>query len=120
LSQALGYAARGAVFVSPSVSTSLAALEVDRPRSNVLDVLSGREREIFRLAVDCRTSPEIAKELCLARKTVDAHLNKINKKLGLRDRAELVRLAASIGLVQSIRSVVSVPPPASDGLRAHG
>jgi hypothetical protein len=44
------------------------------------------------------------RELCLARKTVDTHLHRINRKLGLHDRAQLVRLAAGIGLVHSIRA----------------
>jgi DNA-binding CsgD family transcriptional regulator len=70
---------------------------------DVLGPLSKREREIFRLAADCRTSAEIANHLCLARKTVDTHLNRINRKLQLQYRAELVRLAASVGLVHSLR-----------------
>jgi hypothetical protein len=55
------------------------------------------------MAADCRTASEIAAELCLARKTVDTHLNRISKKLGVRGRAELVRLAAGMGLVHSVR-----------------
>ena len=63
----------------------------------------------LRLAADRRTSSEIARELCVARKTVDVHLNRINRKLGLRDRAELVRLAAGLGLVHSIRAAIAAP-----------
>jgi NarL family two-component system response regulator LiaR len=116
LKQALENASRGASFVSPSVAASLASADARRSSDDVLDVLSEREREIFRLAADCRTSPEIARALCLARKTVDTHLNRINRKLGLRDRAELVRLAAGIGLVHSIRTRSPVP---SNGVGAH-
>jgi DNA-binding NarL/FixJ family response regulator len=120
LMEALHQAARGASFVSPAVAVNLAALEARRStRINVLDVLSEREREIFRLAADCRTAPEIANELCVARKTVDTHLNRINRKLALRDRAELVRFAAGIGLVHSIRTDLSPPAPVA-GIRAHG
>ncbi|HXU06444.1 MAG TPA: helix-turn-helix transcriptional regulator [Polyangia bacterium] len=61
------------------------------------------------MAADCRTAVEIARALCLARKTVDTHLSRINRKLGLRDRAQLVRLAAGIGLVHSIRTDGSAP-----------
>ncbi len=59
---------------------------------------------MFRLAADCRLPQEIAGELCLARKTVDTHLNRIHRKLGLRSRADLVKLAAGLGLVHGIRS----------------
>jgi DNA-binding CsgD family transcriptional regulator len=82
---------------------SVSAVRPPGKTGDVLDILSEREREIFRLAADCRTSPEISQELCIARKTVDTHLNRINRKLGLRDRAELVRLAVGIGMVHSIR-----------------
>jgi DNA-binding NarL/FixJ family response regulator len=116
LKQALETVVRGGSFVSPAVAASLATADARRATDDVLDVLSEREREIFRLAADCRTSPEIARALCLARKTVDTHLNRINRKLGLRDRAELVRLAASIGLVHSIRTHVPAPV---NGVGAH-
>jgi NarL family two-component system response regulator LiaR len=103
LMQALDHAVRGTFFAGPLLAGSMSALEPTRTKRDVLDVLSEREREIFRLAADCRTSPEIARELCLSRKTVDTHVNRINRKLGLRDRAQLVRLAVGIGLVHSIR-----------------
>ena len=119
LKSALEHAVRGVSYMSPAVAAALSTAEA-RPTGDVLDVLSEREREIFRLAADCRTSPEIARDLCVARKTVDTHLNRIHKKLGLRDRAELVRLAAGIGLVHSIREQqVSIPAPANGvGARA--
>jgi DNA-binding NarL/FixJ family response regulator len=93
------------------------ALATVPPLGDILDVLSEREREIFRLAADCRTAAEIAGHLCLARKTVDTHLNRVNRKLGLRDRAELVRLAAGLGLVHTMRR----PPVAAprDGVRSY-
>jgi DNA-binding NarL/FixJ family response regulator len=110
LMQALDRAARGESYVAPALAAGLAAREAQPPAEDILDVLSEREHEIFRLAADCRTAPEIARALCLARKTVDTHLNRINRKLGLRDRAELVRLAASMGMVHSIRKPMSSSP----------
>jgi DNA-binding NarL/FixJ family response regulator len=104
LTRALDHAARGARYLAPAVAARLSAIERSRPIGHVLDVLSTREREIFRLAADCRSAGEVARELCLARKTVDTHLNRIHRKLGLRDRAELVRFAVGIGLVHSIRT----------------
>jgi DNA-binding NarL/FixJ family response regulator len=100
LLQALEHVSRGDRYVAPSVAAYLPSATA-RP-SHVLDVLSEREHEVFRLAADCRTSAEIARELCLARKTVDTHLNHINRKLDLHDRAALVRLAVDLGLVHSI------------------
>ena len=109
LKEALDQAARGKLYIAPSLKGSLSAFEAaGSPPLDVLGVLSEREREIFRLAADCSTTTEIAKALCLARKTVDTHLNTINRKLGIRGRAQLVRLAASIGLVHSVRARTSV------------
>jgi DNA-binding NarL/FixJ family response regulator len=102
LLRALDAVGRGSRFVSPFVAARL--LDSGSPGADVLDVLSQREREIFRLAADCRTAREIAANLCIARKTVDSHMSRINRKLALRDRAELVRLAATLGFVHSIRS----------------
>jgi len=100
LLQALEHVSRGDRYVTPSVAGHLPP-PARRP-PHVLDVLSEREHEIFRLTADCHTSAEVARELCLARKTVDTHLNRINRKLNLHDRAALVRLAVELGLVHSI------------------
>lgn len=117
LLRALDCAARGVAYIASELSAALSAFRARRPAHDVLDVLSEREREIFRLAADCSSPVEIARELCIARKTVDTHLNNINRKLRLHDRAALVRLAVSIGLVHSVRS--RVPPPASERMQRH-
>ena len=59
----------------------------NRSGSDVLAVLSEREREIFRMAAECLMTREIAAELCISRKTVDTHLYRIHRKLGLRTSA---------------------------------
>jgi len=104
LKEALDHAARGVVYIAPSLRGSISAFEATPPPPDFLGALSEREREIFRLAADCSTTTEIARALCLARKTVDSHLNTISRKLGIHGRAQLVRLAVSIGLVHSVRS----------------
>ena len=118
LEHALDHAARGSLYLPPVLADSVSALQAPDRSADVLSVLSEREREIFRLAADCRTSAEIARDLCVARKTVDAHLHRINRKLNLRDRAELVRLAVRIGLVHSIRS--RSPRPGYDASVPNG
>ena len=103
--QALEQVRRGERYIAPELVEKLAAVSSDAAASaDVLDVLSEREREVFRLAADCRMPQEIAGELCLARKTVDTHLNRIHRKLGLRNRADLVKLAARLGLVHAVRT----------------
>ena len=105
LLHALERVGRGECYIAPSLAEQMSTASPDRERSpGVLDALSEREHEVFRLAADCQEPQEIARELCLARKTVDTHLNRINRKLGLRNRAALVTLAARLGLVHAVRS----------------
>ena len=101
---ALEYVRRGERYIAPELADKLSTASPNGVRAaDMLDVLSEREREVFRLAADCHMPQEIAGELCLARKTVDTHLNRINRKLGLRHRADLVKLAARLGLVHAVR-----------------
>jgi DNA-binding NarL/FixJ family response regulator len=60
--------------------------------------LSPREREVAALIGRGRTSREIAAELIVSEKTVDAHADHIRQKLGLRSRAEIAVWAVRHGL----------------------
>jgi len=105
LLEALARIQRGERYLAPGVADRLRSVESRRRQAtDVLSVLSQREREIFRLAVKCLKAREIAQELCIARKTVDTHLNRINRKLALRNQAELVRLGANLGMVDTVRA----------------
>jgi len=105
LVRALRLVARGERYLAPVVASRLVAYETRRRRAeDVLAVLSEREREVFRLAAECLITREIARELCISRKTVDTHLYRIHRKLGLRTAAELVRLEATLGMVHAARS----------------
>jgi DNA-binding NarL/FixJ family response regulator len=100
----------GEQYLSAQLARSLAAAAAPagEPSTDVLAVLSEREREIFRLASDCRGAAQIARDLCIARKTVDSHLNRINRKLRLRNLAELVRLAATVGIVHAVSDAAGI------------
>jgi DNA-binding NarL/FixJ family response regulator len=112
LVRALRLVSRGERYLAPVVASRLSAYETSRRRAeDVLAVLSEREREVFRLAAECLITREIARELCISRKTVDTHLYRIHRKLGLRTAAELVRLAASLGMVHAGRNRESPMDP---------
>jgi DNA-binding NarL/FixJ family response regulator len=110
LVKAVHAVARGERYLAPDLAARLEAFEGRRQRADgELAVLTEREREVFRLAAECLPTREIARELCIARKTVDAHLRRIHTKLGLRSSAELVRPAANLGMVHAGRRLVTEP-----------
>ena len=61
--------------------------------------LSPREREVFHLVVEGRTTKEIAHALGISVKTADNHRYRLMEKLGVHNTAELVRYAARRGLL---------------------
>lgn len=63
------------------------------------DGLSARETEVLQLIALGHTSAEVARQLHLSPRTVETHRARINRKLGLTKRAELVRYALRRGLL---------------------
>ena len=61
--------------------------------------LSPRERELVTLVAQGRTDAQIAAQLHISVHTVSSHLDRIRDKTGCRRRADLTRLALSVGLV---------------------
>jgi DNA-binding CsgD family transcriptional regulator/tetratricopeptide (TPR) repeat protein len=59
--------------------------------------LTRREREVVRLALEGRSSREIAHQLFIGERTVETHLSGAYAKLGVGSRVELVRLAPDLG-----------------------
>jgi DNA-binding NarL/FixJ family response regulator len=53
------------------------------------DELTRTEREVGQLAADGRKNKEIAAAMFIAESTVEAHLSRVYRKLGVRSRAEL-------------------------------
>ncbi|WP_165945753.1 LuxR family transcriptional regulator [Micromonospora sp. KC606] len=62
-----------------------------RPPVSGIDLLTGREREVVRLAATGMTNREIATRLYLSQKTVEAHISRSFAKLGVRSRVALAR-----------------------------
>jgi DNA-binding NarL/FixJ family response regulator len=63
------------------------------PSSGGLAGLTAREREIAELVAAGRTNREVADQLVLSPRTIEAHLRNIYSKLGVRSRVELARAA---------------------------
>jgi DNA-binding NarL/FixJ family response regulator len=62
--------------------------------------LTPREEEIVKLVAEAHTTKEIAAILHLSEKTVENHRANAMRKLGMRDRVELVRYAIRRGLIE--------------------
>jgi len=69
----------------------------DARLSGRLGELSSREEEVLRLLATGYTNAEIARRLVISPRTVETHRSNIQRKLGLRTRAELARAVFSGG-----------------------
>ena len=93
---------RGEVYVHSSMTRSLlddilATTEPETP--DLWETLSEREQEVLCQVALGYTSAEIAQRLNLSVKTVETYRARGMEKLGLRNRAALVRFALSKGLI---------------------
>jgi DNA-binding CsgD family transcriptional regulator len=62
-----------------------------RPAASGDGDLTAREREIAELVAAGRTNREVAAQLVLSERTIEAHLRNVYAKLGVRSRVELTR-----------------------------
>ena len=95
LVQAIRAAVAGEHYLNPRLGARVAA----EPPPGPPDGLSERELEILRLIALGYTNSQVAEELFLSVRTVETHRAHIQQKLGLSDRAELVRYALDRKLV---------------------
>lgn len=70
------------------------------PPTSKLDALTAREQEVLRFIGRGMSRTEIAQTICRSPKTIDGHRESIMRKLGIHDRAELVRFAIREGMVE--------------------
>ena len=95
LVEAIRSAVAGDQYLNPRLGAKVAA----EPPPGPPDGLSDRELEILRLIALGYTNSQVADELFLSVRTVETHRAHIQQKLGLGDRAELVRYALDRKLV---------------------
>ncbi|MCD6732275.1 MAG: response regulator transcription factor [Burkholderiaceae bacterium] len=69
----------------------------DRDASERIERLTGRERQVLDLIVAGRLNKQIADDLGISIKTVEAHRANIMDKLGARTMADLMRIALRAG-----------------------
>jgi two-component system response regulator NreC len=103
LLDAIRTVARGEVFLDPAATKTLLKGYLGRVRSgdelDLGEVLSDREREVVKLTAEGHTAQQAADILSLSPKTVETYRHRAMQKLGLTNRAELVRYALRAGLL---------------------
>lgn len=92
----------GHQYVHPSMGAALLASENKMARlGGPGGELSDREIDVLRLIALGLTNPQIAEDLFVSVRTIETHRSHVYQKLGVHDRAELVRLAREAGLLDS-------------------
>ena len=60
--------------------------------------LTRREAEVLRFILAGKTNKDMARIICRAERTVEYHRNRLMRKLGVHNVAELVRCAITMGI----------------------
>ena len=92
---------RGDAFLTNAVERSLIRDWMSDDAEGPDEPLSPREQEVLKLIAEAHTNKQIAEILHLAEKTVESHRANLLRKLGMRDRVELVRYAIRRGLTEA-------------------
>ncbi|MBL8746552.1 MAG: response regulator transcription factor [Phycisphaerae bacterium] len=105
LISAIRAVARGRVFIDVGDQATLESVlipaAVSDAQASPVDQLSEREREVLTAVAKGHTNQNIADSLGLSVKTVESYRARLMKKLGLKDRSDIVRLAIELGLLET-------------------
>jgi two-component system, NarL family, response regulator NreC len=94
---------QGDAFLYPSIARRLLEEYLQKVQNGeereTYDGLTEREREVLRMIAEGKSNKEIADDLSLSVRTVQAHRANLMGKLHMHDRTELVRYAIRKGLI---------------------
>ncbi|HLY48966.1 MAG TPA: response regulator transcription factor [Solirubrobacteraceae bacterium] len=91
----------GEAFLTNAAERSIIREWMDDGAQGPAIPLTPREEEVVKLIAEAYTNTQIAEILHLSEKTVESHRANVLRKLGMRDRVELVRYAIKRGLVEA-------------------
>ena len=92
---------RGEAFLTNAAERSIIRQWMEDGAQGPVIPLSPREEEVVKLIAEAYTNAQIAEILYLSEKTVESHRANVLRKLGMRDRVQLVRYAIRRGLVEA-------------------
>jgi DNA-binding NarL/FixJ family response regulator len=100
---AIHAALRGETYLSPAVASRVVEAYVGMGKSSSEEerysCLSNREREVFQMLAEGRTTREISGILCVSPSTVKTHRANILEKLGMDNLASLIQYAVHLGII---------------------
>ena len=99
LIRAIDEVTRGGVYVSPSVSTTVAPASLAKTDFPP-DRLTRRERQVLQLIAEGKKTKEIAALLGVKIKTAESHRTRIMRRVNIHETANLVRYAIRGGLTR--------------------
>jgi DNA-binding NarL/FixJ family response regulator len=99
---AIRQALAGNLFLSPPLNERAIQAYMqhaqDARTADPLDALTERELEVFQLAAEGLSNPQIAERLVVSVRTVEMHRSNLMKKLGLKTQTDLVKFAVNHGV----------------------
>lgn len=92
----------GKKFLSEDITEMVISGYLDQPETNadLYSQLSDREKEIFKLYAEGKSTREIGEKLFISVKTVGTHKQHIFEKLELKTTADIVKYALKKGIIQ--------------------
>lgn len=96
---------KGDTYLSPSISKKViedyvSLKKTKSSREDLYAKLSNREREVFQMIAEGRSTKEIADILCVSVSTVKTHRANIMEKLEIENISQLIHFAIDLGLVE--------------------
>jgi DNA-binding NarL/FixJ family response regulator len=113
--KAIGAAMKGDVYLSPSISRRVIENFVSlrrkqSSREELYAKLSNREREVFQMIAEGRSTKEISHILFVSISTVKTHRSHIMEKLQIDNLSQLIQFAIELGIVEIARTEIENEP----------
>lgn len=97
--------AHGDVYMGPGagrvLAKSLTTRDPAKAERERYEKLTERERDVLRLVAEGYSAPEIGEKLFISPKTVDTYKQRIHEKMGFAHRADYVKLALRLKLLET-------------------
>ena len=106
---AINAAMKGDTYLSPTISRMVienyvSLKKVKSTREDLYSKLSNREREVFQMIAEGRSTKEISQILFVSISTVKTHRSHIMDKLQLGNLSQLIQFAIELGIVEVART----------------